>query len=244
MRTLRPAHRLAHRLSNLELSVVFVIFAFICAVFGFVLVLDYVQSGATDAFDRKLLLALRSPQDLGDPLGPHWVEEMGRDFTALGGFPVLTLLTLAIAGFLLFNTQKTMAMIIVVATLVALLLSSGLKEVIDRARPDLVPHKMHVSTASFPSGHSMHAAATYLTLGGLMARFQRRRRLKIFTLSVAVLITLLVGVSRVYLGVHWPTDVLGGWAAGTGCALLTLLLARGLLSVSDTAQRGVENESD
>ncbi|WP_222868092.1 phosphatase PAP2 family protein [Saccharophagus sp. K07] len=210
----------------------FVIFALVGAVFGFVVILGFVKSGATEVFDRTLLLAMRDPDNIQNPWGPRWVQEMARDFTALGGFPFLTLLTAALAGYLCMGGKKALAAIIVVATLIALLLSSGLKHVIDRARPDLVPHGQHVYTASFPSGHSMHSAATYLTLGGLWARFQRRRRIQWFILSFAVLIPLLVGISRVYLGVHWPTDVLGGWAAGTGCALLTLLFARGILSVS------------
>lgn len=231
------------RLYGLELSVIFVTFALLGAIFGFVLLLDEVQSGATAQFDETILLALRDSQDLSDPWGPGWIEEMGRDFTALGGFPVLILLTLAILGFLYFHGQRRLALFLLVATLVSILLSSALKETIDRARPDLVPHKTQVYTASFPSGHAMHAAATYLTLGALLARFQRRRRLKICILSFAVLTTFLVGASRVYLGVHWPTDVLGGWAAGTGCALLTVLLARWLLKNTDV-DKGIAEESE
>ena len=229
--------------SGMELSVVFVIFALACAIFGFSLLLEEVQEGTTARFDETLLLALRDPADLNDPWGPPWVEEMGRDFTALGGFPVLTLLTAAILGFLLFDGQRRLAMIVLIATLSALLLSSSLKAVIDRSRPDLVPHKSHVYTASFPSGHAMHSAATYLTLGALLARYQRRRRLKICILSFAGLTTVLVGASRVYLGVHWPTDVLGGWAAGTGCALLTLLLARVLLNTRPGVEEVIEQQA-
>lgn len=227
-----------------ESSTLFVIFALMGAVFVFVVLLQLIKSGVTESFDRELLLALRDPQDVASLWGPHWVQEMGRDFTALGGFPVLTLLTVALAGYLCFSGNRTIAVIILVATLAALLLSSSLKHLIDRSRPDLVPHGQYVYTASFPSGHSMHSAATYLTLGGLLARFQRRRPLKLFIVFIAILTAFLVGLSRIYLGVHWPTDVLGGWAAGTACALLTLLLARGLLSISDIEDEGVVNESN
>lgn len=219
-----------------EVRAVFVIFALFCAIFGAVLAMDVVESGATMKFDRDLLLALREPHDLSDPRGDTWLEELGRDFTALGGVPVLTLFTLAVVGFLAFTQHKTLATIFFVGTVGALLLSFALKEVLDRTRPDLVPHKTHVHTASFPSGHAMHAAATYLTLGGFLARFQQRRRLRIFVIAVAAVITLMVGSSRVYLGVHWPTDVLGGWVLGSACALLTLILARTFIAPSSVAK--------
>jgi undecaprenyl-diphosphatase len=238
--TAKP-HRFRRYFSHFEVRFLFVTIAVICATFAVVLMLDLFSEGATAAFDRSLILAFRSPADASDAIGPHWVEEMGRDFTALGGFPVLSLLTLAIVGFLVFRCQRAAAAIVLGSTLVALLLSSGLKSAIDRTRPDLVPHGQHVYTASFPSGHSMHAAATYFTLGSLLALFQQRRRLKVFVLSMAALTTVLVGVSRVYLGVHWPTDVLGGWAFGTFCALVTVLLARWLLTIPEVAEE-VEKE--
>lgn len=240
--------RFKHHFSSFEVRFLVVTIAVICATFAVVLLLDVFREGATAAFDRSLILAFRSPTDAGDALGPHWVEEMGRDFTALGGFPVLSLLTLAIVGFLVFRRQRAAAAIVLGSTLIALALSSSLKATIDRTRPDLVPHGQHVYTASFPSGHSMHAAATWFTLGSLLALFQQRRRIKMFVLSMAAVTTVLVGVSRVYLGVHWPTDVLGGWAFGTFCALVTLLLARWLLTIPEVAdevekEEGAVNES-
>lgn len=240
--------RFKHHFSSFEVRFLVVTIAVICATFAMVLLLDVFREGATAAFDRSLILAFRSPTDAGDALGPHWVEEMGRDFTALGGFPVLSLLTLAIVGFLVFRRQRAAAAIVLGSTLIALALSSSLKATIDRTRPDLVPHGQHVYTASFPSGHSMHAAATWFTLGSLLALFQQRRRIKMFVLSMAAVTTVLVGVSRVYLGVHWPTDVLGGWAFGTFCALVTLLLARWLLTIPEVAdevekEEGAVNES-
>lgn len=236
MTTTTGATAFSRHFKTLEVRFLFVIFAAVSATFAVVLSLGLFREGGTSRFDEALILAFRNPEDLSDAIGPHWVEEMGRDFTALGGFPVLTLLTVAIAGFLLFRRMRATAAVIVGSTLLALLLSSTLKSAIDRTRPDLVPHGQHVYTASFPSGHSMHAAATYLTLGSLLALFQRRRRLKVFIMSAALTIMLLVGWSRVYLGVHWPTDVLGGWAMGTLCAIVTLLVARWLLGLPDVAE--------
>ena len=128
---------------------------------------------------------------------------------------------------------------VLVVALGAIALSSGLKELIDRARPEIVPHETAVYTASFPSGHSMHSSSVYLTIAALLARIHSRRRIKIFILNFAIITIFAVGLSRVYLGVHWPTDVLAGWTAGTGRALLCWLLARWLQS------RGkVENQPD
>jgi undecaprenyl-diphosphatase len=106
------------------------------------------------------------------------------------------------------------------------LLSTLLKDVFDRPRPSVVPHLSYVATSSFPSGHSLMAAVVYLTLGSLLARLVQSARLKLYFLSVAVVLACLVGMSRVYLGVHYPTDVLAGWAAGLAWAVLCWLLAR------------------
>jgi undecaprenyl-diphosphatase len=101
----------------------------------------------------------------------------------------------------------------------AIILSQALKAGYSRPRPDLVPHGARVYTMSFPSGHAMMSAAVYLTLAAILARTQKRARVKLFMILMAALITIMVGVSRVYLGVHWPTDVLAGWAGGAAWAI-------------------------
>jgi len=189
---------------------------------------DEVMEGETTSLDERILLAMRNPQDLADPIGPSWVEEVGRDFTALGGGSVLAFLTLSVVGYLLLQRRAAIAGLVIVAVVGGSLLGLLFKAEFNRPRPSLVPHAMYVYNSSFPSGHSMSSAATYLTLGALLARTQARRVLKLYFLSLALLLTLLVGVSRVYLGVHWPTDVLAGWTAGALWALLCWLVARWL----------------
>ncbi len=217
-----------HWLWQRELPVLLAIFATFVSLFLFVLLTQLALQEQPHESDRYLLLLMRNPHDLSDPLGPPWLEEVGRDITALGGNAVLILLTLAVLIFLLMSDKSYLALVVLVATLGALGASSLLKKSIDRDRPDLVPHRTVIYTASFPSGHSMLSASTYLTLGALLAATQRRKRIKIFILLFCTFITLLVGISRVYLGVHWPSDVVAGWTAGAAWALVCWLLARGL----------------
>ena len=191
---------------------------------AFVEVAESVSEGEAHAFDRAILLVMRTPADLADPIGPRWVEELGRDLTALGGVGILVLLTAAVIGYLLLAQRPREALLVLVAVGGGMLLSTLLKLGFDRPRPDLVAHEAEVYTASFPSGHSMMAAVTYLTLGALLARIHARRTIKVYFLAVAVLLTVIVGVSRVYMGVHWPTDVLAGWSAGAVWALLCWLV--------------------
>ncbi len=189
---------------------------------------DEVVEGDTHSFDRKILLAMRDPTDTRDPWGPKWLEEMGRDFTALGGMGILIFLTAAtVGGYVLQGRHKT-ATLILVAVLGGLIISLLLKQSFDRPRPDLVPHGSYVYTKSFPSGHSMLSAVTYLTLGSMIVRTRNHKATKIYIMVVSMLITLLVGLSRIYLGVHWPTDVLAGWSAGASWALICWLAARWL----------------
>jgi len=200
------------------------------ALYVFVAVADEVLHSQPGTLDREILLALRDPVNRSDPIGPLWVEESMRDFTALGGTAVLTLLTLAVLAFLLMTRKRHAALLVAISVAGGTALSQVLKYVFDRPRPDLVPHGMDVYTASFPSGHAMLSAVVYLTLGALLARTQSRVRVKVFLLGLAGALTVIVGISRIYLGVHWPTDVLGGWALGaawaSGCWLLMLWLQR------------------
>lgn len=207
----------------------------------FLALADEVMEGETHAFDRAILLALRSPGNPADPLGPGWLEEMARDVTALGSMVVLCFVTLAVAGYLLLLGKIRSTLVLLGSVTGGIVVSFAAKAGFDRPRPDLVPHGAEVYTASFPSAHSMLAAATYLTLAVMLSRIQSSRALKVYVVAVAVLLTIAVGMSRLYLGVHWPTDVLAGWAAGAGWALVCWMLASQLQrSGAIEAERGPE----
>lgn len=173
-----------------------------------------VGEGETRRVDERLLLALRDGADPASPWGPRWVAEAMRDVTGLGGLTTLTLLTLAVVGFLLIRRHRQTAGLIAVAVAGGQALSSALKHVYARPRPALVPHGSFVYTSSFPSGHAAMSAVTFLTLAALLARDEPVRPLRAYLLAVAALLTLAVGFSRVYLGVHYPSDVLAGWIFG------------------------------
>jgi len=210
----------------------------VAGVWGFALLADEVIEGGTQSFDQKLLLAFRQGPTHA-PLGPPPVQEAARDITSLGGTAVLTIITIIAAGYLALDGKGHMALFVFGSVLGGVAAGTILKDVFQRPRPDLVPYSVYVSGASFPSGHSMMSAVTYLTLGALLARSQERKRVKAYFLLVAIFLTVSVGVTRVYLGVHWPTDVLAGWTAGSVWALLCWLAARQLQS-----RRTLERESD
>jgi undecaprenyl-diphosphatase len=212
----------------MEVLVLVVLTIGTASTWGFIELADEVLEGNTQSFDRWFVQILRDSNNPADPIGPPWVEEMGRDATALGGIAWLTFTTLVIAIFLCLQGKLRMMVFMLAATGSGAILSILLKNLFGRPRPSLVPHLSHVSTSSFPSGHSLLAAVVYLTLGSLLAAVMPNRKLQIYVLSVAVMLTLFVGASRVYLGVHYPTDVLAGWLAGLVWALLCWLVARWL----------------
>jgi undecaprenyl-diphosphatase len=214
------------RARSLNELVPFAILAFVAAMLAaFGKLAGEVLDGDTHTFDEALLLALRNPVDPADPLGPAWLEHVMRDITSLGSFTVVTLVTLGAIGYLLIDGKRAAALFVLTAVAGGAVLSELLKHVFARPRPDLVAHLVDVQTLSFPSGHAMLSAVTFLTLGALLTRVQSRKRLKAYLLSVAILLTLLIGASRVYLGVHWPTDVLAGWCAGAAWAMGCWVLA-------------------
>ncbi|MEQ1951268.1 phosphatase PAP2 family protein [Mesorhizobium sp. CN2-181] len=216
--------------SKVEFSVLLAAITIAGGLYGFVEMAEIARDAEPHGFDSAILLAFRQPGDPSVPIGPLWLPEAVRDMTALGSASVLIFVTAATIFYLLLTGRRAAALFVLVSVAGGQLLSSLLKLGVDRPRPELVPHLADVYTLSFPSGHAMLSAVTYLTLGALAARVAPNRAAGIYLLLLAVLATFLVGASRVYLGVHWPSDVLAGWCAGAAWAMACWLVAQWVLS--------------
>lgn len=202
-------------------------------VFAFIQIADEVSEGETNEVDIAILEMFRVPGDPNQMIGSFWFQEAVRDVTALGSFSVLTLVVSSVAIYLLLTRRAAAAALVAGAVISGALLSDVLKEFFDRPRPEFSVVAGELS-ASFPSGHSLISAVTYLTLGALLARLSEQWREKVFFYGVAIVLTALVGSSRVLLGVHYPSDVIAGWALGAAwafaaTALATMLHRRGIV---------------
>jgi undecaprenyl-diphosphatase len=180
-----------------------------------------VVEGETRSFDVGVLRAAQRLR--ADHLG---LASVMRDLSGLGSVTVLSLFTLLTVGYLLIVKARRVAFFVATAVLTGSLANSGFKTLFGRPRPDPPYADYVLPTLSFPSGHATMSAIVFLTLGALLAKTRVNRAERLYVLSTAALLSLLVGVSRVALGVHWATDVLGGWAFGAAWALIWLLLDR------------------
>lgn len=194
----------------------------------FVTVADKVEDRDSQAFDEFVLRSLRRDSDLRIPIGPSWVAAAARDISALGGATVLTLVTLGTAGFLYCMGKRRAMWLLAGATVGGSVIIVGLKELFARVRPSVVAHLEVVTSPSFPSGHSMLSTVVYLTLGAMTARALAPLSARVYVVAASVVLALLVGISRAFLGVHYPTDILGGWAAGLAWAILCWLVVAAL----------------
>lgn len=185
---------------------------------------EEVLEGDTTTFDLAILSALRSAATPADPIGPPWLHEAARDVTSIGSVVFLGFVLLSAVGYLLLVHKRALAILMAFSVAGGELLSTILKKSFDRPRPD-IPHVTQVFTASFPSGHAMLSAVTFLTVGALLAGANEDLRLKRYFMGLAVFLTVAVGASRVYLAVHYPTDVLAGWCVGSGWAILCWTVA-------------------
>lgn len=196
------------------------------ALLAFALLAGEVARGDTKAFDEWLLTALRRPEDRAIPIGPRWLEGVALDLTALGSAAVLIAIVLAVLGQLAIERRRALLVETLVASVGGWFLAVAMKELFSRERPTIVPHLQYATSPSFPSGHSMLSAIVYLTLGAMLVRTTTDRALRAYYLGTAMLLTFVVGSTRVYLGVHYPTDVIGGWLVGSGWAATCTLVAR------------------
>jgi undecaprenyl-diphosphatase len=199
---------------------------FLAGAVSFVILAEAVLAGKTQAFDERIIQGLRDPADPTMPRGsPDWRTAI-RDITALGGPAVLVIVSVSTTLFLLLRHRRRTALLMVVLVISGALLSSALKRTFGRDRPDVRSPLVHETSPSFPSGHAQLSAVIYLTLGVMLARSEPRRRLRVFWFGLALLLTLLIGCSRFYLGVHYPTDVMAGWAVGMAWAAVGVVIAQ------------------
>jgi undecaprenyl-diphosphatase len=194
------------------------------AILAFVGIADEMAEGDAHALDMAILRALHPEPKT--PLGPAWLAHAAEDFTSLGSVSVLATIALAVAGFLVLRRRSLEAGLLAVALGGALALSEGLKAIFGRERPPDAYRAVEALNPSFPSGHALLSAVVYLTLGAMLARLTSNRAIRAYVMTAAILITLLVGVTRVYLGVHWASDVLAGWCAGAAWATACWLFER------------------
>ncbi|MBU2531251.1 MAG: phosphatase PAP2 family protein [Alphaproteobacteria bacterium] len=219
--------------SNRQATIVLRIVLAALGVFGLMAVL--VLAKQTEPFDTAVFLAMRDPEDISNAWGPAWFEEAAAEFTALGGYTILVTIALICIIGLVLAREGAAALFLAVTLLSGSILSSVLKVFFARPRPDLVDHMDKTFTASFPSGHSMFGMLAWLTLAAIVTRFVPTPRFRVFTVTTALLIGILIGVSRIYLGVHWPSDVIAGWSLGIAWSGTCWLVAH---SINRARRRG------
>lgn len=223
-RTLRDWLARGLKTGNANRLPVFLLGIVTLGVYGFIEIADEVAEGEIRTFDETLFLMFRAAGDPSRLLGPEWLQETAIEVTAVGGYPLIVLTLAAVSGFFAVTRHYGAALYVVVSVGSGALISYTLKQYYARPRPDLVDHLDTVHTASFPSGHALVTTVAYLTLAAIVIGFLDDRRARAYVLSVAMLVAVMVGVSRVYLGVHWPSDVAAGWALGAAWASFSWLI--------------------
>ncbi len=221
-----------------EITVLLSLLAIVLGIWGFLELTDEVLKGEVLGYDEWIMSVLRED---GNPAGPIWLPEVMRDITSLGSTAVLIIVIASVSGFLALQKKHRSALLIIITSGTGVLVVIALKSFLARERPDIIPHLVEVTSLSYPSGHAMMSAVVYLTLASMIALIQEHRRTKIYSIGMALLFTFLVGSSRVYMGVHYPSDVLAGWSMGLAWASLCWLVVK-LTGWSDLLP--VEDEAD
>ncbi|MDQ8030030.1 MAG: phosphatase PAP2 family protein [Brevundimonas sp.] len=206
----------------------------------FVEVADDMTEADGQMFDLQILHWLQPVP--GEPRGPWWLHEAMADLTSLGGISVLTLFAVIAFSFLMIQKKRLSALLLVVGLIGGVMLSEGLKAVFERERPPVAYQAVETINASFPSGHALLSTVFYLTLGVMLTRAFPERRLKAFVLGAAILIALLIGLTRIYLGAHWASDVIAGWCAGAAWAMALWLIAYAVERRQSAAHARLQDE--
>lgn len=215
--------RRALRIARTEIAALTALMIIALGVMTFVEVADDMTEADGQLFDQAVLHWLQPVA--GQPRGPWWLHEAAADLTSLGGISVLTLFAVIAFSFLLIQRKRLSALMLVVGLIGGVGLSEGLKALFERERPPAAYQAVETINASFPSGHALLSTVFYLTLGVMLTRAFPKKRLKAFVLGSAILIALLIGLTRVYLGAHWASDVIAGWCAGAAWAMALWLVA-------------------
>ena len=211
--------------TKIDLQVFISILIIIIGTTSFIIIANKVSAGATKNFDKWALELFRQTNNPVQSIGNDLVTSAVRDITALGSGTVIILFTLSVLGFLLFQKKYIMVYLILGATIGGGVLGLLLKEIFGRPRPDVIYHLTSATSLSFPSGHSMMSMVLYLSFAALMIRIPYKRAIKIYIISIALFLSIIIGISRIYLGVHYATDVLGGWSIGIAWASFCWLFA-------------------
>lgn len=206
-----------------EITVLLSLLAIVLSLWGFLELTDEVLEGEVLGYDEWIMNALHHN---GNPAGPAWLPEVMRDITSLGSTAVLVTVIASVSGFLALQKKHRSALLIIITSGTGVLVVITLKSFLARERPDIIPHMVEVTSLSYPSGHAMMSAVVYLTLASMIALIQDYRRTKIYSIGMALLFTFLIGCSRIYLGVHYPSDVLAGWSMGLAWASLCWLTVK------------------
>lgn len=184
---------------------------------GFAAVVALLESGHARSLDEAGLLFWRIGPDLV-PRGPRWLLEAVRDLTALGGVLLRNLFALGAVSALLWLGMRREAVLYAVTIVTGWAVNSAIKLVVGRPRPNIVSHLTEAGGTSFPSGHSFNSAVVYIAMALAFAAISPERRTRWTLIGLAVALTLAIAVSRVWLGVHYPSDVAAGWCGGAGWA--------------------------
>jgi undecaprenyl-diphosphatase len=203
------------------------------AILAFIGIADEMAEGDTRSVDMAILSALQPTP--GQPIGPAWLDHAAQDFTGLGSVSILLTITILTAGFLALTKKYSEAGLLALAFAGGLAISQALKDYFDRQRPPDEYRVVDALNASFPSGHALLAAVVYLTLGAMLARAAKQKQIRFYVMAAAILLALLVGLTRIYLGVHWTSDVLAGWCVGAAWACLCWLVDRWLRTRGNSA---------